>query len=494
MKQSFKPLALAAAVSAISAGAVNAQSVSVAGTYPSLGDFAMVPYYTVQGDWVTGIHITNTSSVFTQVVKFRMRGAEDSQDILDFNLVLSPNDVWTGTIRGNDEAMEVATADKSCTAPVFLNDGTIAPVSSATLEGAQEGYVEIIGMGMALVTSPIGRASLHSDGVPANCDAVRTNFLATNVLTNDVTVQQGGLLLSGSNTYLPTGNMLKVSYFIRDNASGIEFGNNAVHITGFSNDAYMTNQQLGLDDFAESGAAALSGYDYPDVRGGGLNTGDISTRNRYQAVVRPALGADSVMNDWSFNSNTGAATDWVVTFPGQYAQTDHWGALVNRTWDYRELPAKADFNRLYDREEGEGVPGGLVFSPSPAPGAAFLPNEVNVISWGPESVAPVLDSAFVLPVDPGEAGLTGATGWAALSVTGSAKLSVSLLNPQPVPWSVCDEAGGPVGLGGAGICSAVTGPIPMVGFAAWERTFDDPDKNYGRIVEHSFTRSIALPN
>ena len=38
--------------------------------------------------------------------------------------------------------------------------------------------------------------------------------------------------------------------------------------------------------------------------------------------------------------------------------------------------------------------------------------------------------------------------------------------------------------------TAVTGPVPMVGFAAWERTFsEDADRNYGRIVEHSFTTS-----
>ena len=36
--------------------------------------------------------------------------------------------------------------------------------------------------------------------------------------------------------------------------------------------------------------------------------------------------------------------------------------------------------------------------------------------------------------------------------------------------------------------------VPIVGFAAWERTFsEDADRNYGRIVEHSFTVESTPP-
>ena len=59
------------------------------------GDLALVPYYTVRGQWVTGIHIVNTSDS-TQVVKFRFRRATDGMDALDFNVVMSPRDVYAG--------------------------------------------------------------------------------------------------------------------------------------------------------------------------------------------------------------------------------------------------------------------------------------------------------------------------------------------------------------------------------------------------------------
>jgi hypothetical protein len=80
MKQAFKPLGIAAAVAAASAGYVgvaNAQDPAVANN--ALGDLALVPYYTVNGEWITGIHIVNTSAS-TQVVKFRFRRAADSLD------------------------------------------------------------------------------------------------------------------------------------------------------------------------------------------------------------------------------------------------------------------------------------------------------------------------------------------------------------------------------------------------------------------------------
>ena len=69
----------------------------VASAQPTLapnerGDLALVPYYTVLDEWITGLHIVNTSAR-TQVVKLRFRRATDAMDALDFNLVLSPHDV-----------------------------------------------------------------------------------------------------------------------------------------------------------------------------------------------------------------------------------------------------------------------------------------------------------------------------------------------------------------------------------------------------------------
>lgn len=483
MKAVFKPLAIATAVAAASVGYSGVASAEVANN--GLGDLIMVPYYTVNGGWVTGVHITNTSSD-TQVVKMRFRRAEDSLDVLDFNVVLSPYDEWTATVRGETGAVELVTTDKSCTVPVSLQaTGQVTfPIST----GSNEGYIEVIGMGAADVDSPIGRASKHINGVPLSCGDVSTNFFAAAVTSNSQTIQTSSTtdpqlipLLNGPTDYVQTDNVLKVSYFLRDNDSGIEFGNNAVHIADFAPVPMMTHQQFGLESLTSQGAAALYGWDFPNINGAGSN---VPYQGAYDAIIRPDLGAAAVLNDWSYNASTGAATDWVITIPGQYVMVDprHY---TNPTLalDYRDIPVIATFN-LRDREETSGIPGGLNFSPSPAPDSTFLPNEVNVISWGPASIPPVLDSVNSIRVNPADAGIASATGWAWLSVTASPKSYVYPGDavPTPLPQSVYDPISNTV--------TPVTNiPVPMTGFTAWQRTFDNPDKNYGRIIEHSFISS-----
>jgi hypothetical protein len=498
MKSSFKPLAVAvASLSAATPNLVSAQGFS--GVYPTLGDAAFIPYYTVEGNWVTGVHIINTGNQ-AEVVKIRLRRAPDSVDVLDFNLVLSPYDVWTGTISGDESEMRFVTEDNSCTAPELLDNGdgkTYAPVFEDGLDGAQEGYIEVIGMGSADSSQPLYEWAEHgSDGIPADCDMVRANFFVDAVLDNDLTVVDVPDNEDGTTNYGDTGEVLKVSYFIRDNDSGIEFGNNALHLQLFGFEAMMSHQQYGLENFSNEPVNALFGWDFPDVRGGSsLN----AVRDSFD-WVRFQLGAEDVMNDWSYNPATGAATDWVITFPGQYAMSDYYLLTMgppNAVWDYREIPVTAEFE-IWDREEDSGVPGGLNFSPSPAPDTTTLEYEVNVIEWGGLEV---LNSQFVTAVGPRDNQIDSPVGWAKLAVTAKSGPSGSqnVIADGVNAW--CDVAAGPNNAGGDvasadGACDmyAVSGAVPMIGIAAWERTFsEDVDRNYGRIVEHGFTATFAPP-
>mgnify|MGYP003572184955 FL=1 len=59
MKAAFKPLSLAVAVASASyAGTIYAQE--LAGN-TGLGDLAIVPYYTVNNGWTTGVSVINSS-------------------------------------------------------------------------------------------------------------------------------------------------------------------------------------------------------------------------------------------------------------------------------------------------------------------------------------------------------------------------------------------------------------------------------------------------
>lgn len=505
MKTNFKSLTIAAAVAAATAGftgIATAQTLSSNG----LGDMAIVPYYTVQGDFVTGVHIINTSDQ-TQVVKLRMRRATDSMDALDFNLIMSPEDEWTGFITGEEDGdITFNTGDTTCTAPERAGTFTMPGIYR---NGADTGYIEVIGMGAADPNQPIAVGALHSAGVPADCTAVASNFfenqsnpskagftgmgpdLTKRGVISSLTTHQTAETGVVPNAYTDTLNVLKVSYFIRDGAAGVEFGNSAVHFNDFMADASITNQESGVF------SGDLQGFDFPDLNGGAPYSflalgGQGAERGKFEGL-RTAIGGTAIINDWSANQNESGftvGTDWVITAPGQYTMLDlgaYLASLVDTdvdcdagdgvtspdSCDNRDIPLTATFT-VYDREEAGIVQeeGDLVVSPS-LPGAiprTLLDQEVNVVEWG---VAPVLDAPKVISVGtPGDS----VNGWANLAVIGDTTKT----------QSVCDftlDPNAPV------LCTLVADEtaIPLVGFVAWERSFSaNPDANYGRIIEHSY--------
>lgn len=531
MKASFKPLGLAAAVAAASVGYNGAAQAAVAAN--QLGDLALVPYYTVENGYITGVHITNTSEV-TQVVKLRMRRAMDSMDALDFNLIMSPKDEWTGWI-DIDDAGTIAfnTNDNTCTAPQSPTGRFVMPddMSDTTTvdfrTGAEEGYIEVIAMGQTDGLQPIDAAALHgSDGVPFDCNAVASNFfrataydnaggvtanLAENgVVASNTTHQCKGDATTGlapencsgaaavtPNTFVDSENALKVSYFIRDAEGGLEMGSNAVHIEDFNTVPTLTNQQTIL-----AGTFDPMGYLFPDLDGGSpyVPAGDVVNRGLYDGVIRPDLGALAIANDWSTNPANNVRTDWVVTFPGQYTMLDLLGYVASlpdpdsatlspgictfaTACDYRDIPVDVALT-VYDREEQSFTPaeGGLVVSPSVSatPEGFILPNEVNVVEWASVGVTPepVLESNFAVTntVQLADA----VNGWAALDVSADAAKAGG--------QAVYDYATDP----NSATFTPVTDvtQVPMIGFTAWERSFpSNPDANYGRIIDHSFVVS-----
>lgn len=534
MRNNFKPLGIVAAVAAVTAGYAHAQQLQVSNN--GFGDLALVPYYTVNDDYITGIHIINSSDM-TQVVKVRMRRGADSMDALDFNLILSPQDMWVGFINEEDNGdITFNTADNSCTAPA-LTDGKFT-MPEIYREGAEEGYLEFISMGEIPVTSAIGYASKHVNGVPRDCAGVRSNFFSIGADypgTPGVTAQRGvinfetthqvvaaddegtvcgtGSTKTGAglcaNNFSDSSNALKVSYFIRDNASGVEFGGEAFHIANFLEEPSLSNQQAGLS------SGDLAGFDYPDLNGGSV---DGAERRLFEDLRQnDVLGALSVANDWSANSANGVSTDWVLTMPGQYTMLD----LATYTdgfdttgvtgaedcidvagsiaCDNRDIPVTISLD-IYDREEGSFTPdpGDLVVSPQPPveQQSFVLPREVNVIQWNGSTG--VLGSSDPTEVDSSLNPLDANFGWANVSVasTASPAATCSLQDFYAANGSdgtlieqgSVSDSGAWLAPGSDGyVCSSVTGDVPVIGMVAWERQVAaNPDASYGRIVEHSY--------
>jgi hypothetical protein len=502
----FRKLVLAAALATgLSATTSVAQEMSESG----FGDLALVPYYTVQGGYITGVHLINNSD-YTQVVKMRLRRATDSMDALDFNLILSPRDMWTGWLSSTQTGdIRFNTTDNSCTAPALQGNGFTMP--SIFREGAEEGYIEVIGMGQIDLDSPIGRASKHqANGEPLDCESVRSNFfsiqqdypqaagvLAVRGVQNSAVTHQtvsesvqeaqdftcnGGVCV---NEFEDTDNVLKVAYFIRDTESGVEFGNQAVHIENFLDEPALTNQQFGL------ASGDLSGFDFPDLNGGSID----GTRGVFDSLRSPkALGAFTIVNDWSANPNNGVSTDWVITMPGQYSMlklSDYLADLDStdedddctraNDCDQRDLPVTVSFD-IYDREEGVFTPReqDLVVSPSPPvdnPGFK-LENEVNVIEWNASNS--VLGSDVATTVDTSLLPSGAVFGFSEVGVTSSADTGVCSIVDAETGEYTCVEP--------------KFENVPIIGFAVWKRQIpNNPAAEYGRLVEHSYVNERVRP-
>ncbi len=128
----------------------NSTEVSVGG----IGHSLIVPYYNVQAGNATLINLVNTDTVNGKAVKVRFRGASNSDDVFDFQLYMSPGDVWTANVsRGADGRAVLTSTDKSCTIPQSVSGTSFVTArlnprltGDALAAETREGYVEIFNM------------------------------------------------------------------------------------------------------------------------------------------------------------------------------------------------------------------------------------------------------------------------------------------------------------------------------------------------------------
>ena len=179
-------------------GATNANAFELSNG--GVGHNLIVPYFTAQDGNMTVLHLTNTDVKNGKAVKVRFRGAANSDDILDFQVLLSPGDVWTGAVTaGADGVAQLTTADGTCTVPT-LTKGVAQSFDTRRLQGSlsaadkaagtREGYVEIFNMAdipdLDVYGAPAGKSALfkaikHVGGVaPCTASVIDTALLETN--------------------------------------------------------------------------------------------------------------------------------------------------------------------------------------------------------------------------------------------------------------------------------------------------------------------------
>lgn len=383
------------------------------------GQVLLFPYFNAQQGYQTNINLVNSTDQ-TKAVKIRFREGKYSNDILDFNIYMSPEDVWVGTVKAGDDGKgnligHLRTTDKSCTLPMEAAadcdstgaDGknrceAVVPFTghnlykNVTADDTREGYIEVIEMGV-VEDAAVQTGVLHNKGKPNNCKTVEEAWKKGSF------TQGAGSAAKGLSA--PTGGLFGSSAVLNVSA-GAAFTLDPVAIDNYSTQAqhYLSHDpdKFLLPSLASgnvdssslmvkkpSGEAELVVTTWNQTQDTCLNDGDALTpacgTNPYP--IAHVLLAPHLMNEYYLDPSFGydGHTDWVVTFP-----------MKKHGIHATKKDVLANFEKgIYDREEGRAnwtaTPGGQVtdsFGFSPPVGinatvddSSMLLREVNVISF-----------------------------------------------------------------------------------------------------------------
>jgi hypothetical protein len=322
-----------------------------------------------------------------KAVRVRFRESKAGHEVLNFNLYLSPKDVWTAAITQTEDGTGamIRTWDTSCTYPPILSDGVAfrnalfsganADGEDATADRTKEGYVEMIEMAEIAADSPTERAitnTLASGWKPRNCASIQDHdSAATNTqpsFVGDLRTPAGGLfgnmtLINVNTARAAAYDAVALSGFYKGGDAWGHFGGARVTDTlwfpsGSENPnlsmTYPTASTV-FDDEAGIVESAWTGSGWVN------EAGAIAPR---RSVFEPGLDAvssvlmrSSIINEYNVAEIYAGVTDWVITMPTKSLYFDRGdNSLKPRRLfqrEFRKGGAVDDVARawVYDREE-----------------------------------------------------------------------------------------------------------------------------------------------
>lgn len=386
-----KSLAKAIALATVLGASASAHAVNV--NPDGLGQVLLYSLYTTEQGNDTNISITNTSDV-VKAVKVRFLEGQNSQEVLDFNLYLSPKDQWSGAITQTANGAKIVTFDRSCTAPAIPASGVEFRNAQYKGDGGEQslartrvGHVEIIEMGDIDPKSALGKLAVHdasksgAAGTNAQCDKLRAEFAPSGVWGKDIKDGFNGKAESGLYGYATILNVEKSTQISYD----------ALAIDNFRSDGLTAPKNL----------HTKTGSLEPSLNDGLLNAvfknGDDDDFATGAETVSALLMKESISNDYVLDEGRLSETNWVITFP-------------TKRFHVNSIPAKAPFVNSWagekgnakschavsltnwDNEEFAGVPADLDFSPAPEGEPSALCYETNILTF---NKAKVLGGEFV---------------------------------------------------------------------------------------------------
>jgi hypothetical protein len=324
------------------------------------GDTLLFPLYTTAAGATTSFMVTNTSPTQTIAAKVRFREQRYSLEVMDFIVILSPNDkfdFWVSKA-ASQARPSVSWRDNSCVVghPNETLDVKTLPfpaqpgVNSATTfrpgvpdDDMAVGHVEVIGM-MNLENvetsggADLDDAALHNTaGFPTNCNTLRNAFQTranVNGFRREATAAPFELTDPKIAEIQDAGDVLIGSYLVTNAAMGLEAGGNPIALKDSMSRAFLAAQssQLCMRDPGSVGDMANQGldrcislYDWDRTEQDHPNLADINwviDPNARVAVLDNLTQADAIQGEWSNNPVNHVGFDWILTFPTKYVYSD----------------------------------------------------------------------------------------------------------------------------------------------------------------------------
>jgi hypothetical protein len=302
-----------------------------------LGQVLLYPYYTVRGNHVTALSVTNTQENH-KLLKVRFLEGKNSREVMDLHLFLGPLDTWTAGVVATPDGARLISGDNSCVTPADLFTETRTTAGGAAINAfrtsdftgtrtdsevfrasdrTREGFFEVIEMGVIDNDNVEGNAltgaaanlvnplTPGSNGVPADCAALAAYEVAAG---NNAPIQfpnTGATLLSP-----PRGGLMGRASLIQS-LTGTNFTYDATALDGWSNRVAYGALASGRPQLADAypatslvlTSAGVVGSVWPDTAGG-----------QRDAVSAPLMRA-SIANEFILDAGTASQTDWILAHP-----------------------------------------------------------------------------------------------------------------------------------------------------------------------------------
>jgi hypothetical protein len=305
------------------------------------GDALIFPAFFTGSGWETKLVVTNSSLTTSVVAKVVVRSKENSQELLDFLIFLSPSDVWTGTLmNGAYTASNGATG----TGTYLTSSDDSVLVTSSTFATSTAPFVSPLVGACTGDTNELGYVTViegHSFALAPNTPGVAKSSI-----------------LAAYNAYtaaLNPINSLTGQCEVVNTTAGVVFGLNA---TALKNHDYNITDQIDIADESFLGVTA----------------------NNTTGEVEAALAKDNIVVP--YYSGTAGSLFSIFTFPTKYAALANCVGRSSWTNQFAGFPSPVYGATQFDLSENSTTSTTPVTSPQPAGTVDMFTSEVNYLLDG----------------------------------------------------------------------------------------------------------------